>query len=50
MYPDFLYKPGRRKVLTHFLEMERIFKSDHFYQKYEEQARKNLLFESIALS
>jgi len=50
MYPDFLYKPGRKKIITHFLEMERIFKTDYFYHKYEEQARKNLLHESIALS
>lgn len=50
MYPDFLYKPGRRKVIAHFLEMDRIYKTDYFYHKYEEQARKNLLHESISLS
>jgi predicted metal-dependent HD superfamily phosphohydrolase len=42
MYPDFLYRPGRRKVLRHFLEMERIFKTEEFAEKFEEQARMNL--------
>jgi predicted metal-dependent HD superfamily phosphohydrolase len=42
LYPDLVYKPGRKKVLQHFLAMERIFKTDHFYAKYEAQARKNL--------
>ena len=42
MYPDFLYKPGRKKVLIHFLDMERIFKTDEFAGKFEAQARKNV--------
>jgi predicted metal-dependent HD superfamily phosphohydrolase len=42
IYPDFMYRPGRRKVLQHFLAMERIFKSDEFYGRYESQARSNL--------
>lgn len=42
VYPDLLYKPGRRKVLKHFLAMERIFKTDVFREKYEKQARWNL--------
>ncbi len=41
-FPDFLYKPGRRKVLAHFLAMPRIFKTSHFYARYEQQARFNL--------
>lgn len=45
IYPDFLYKPGRKKVLKHFLEMENIFKTDYFREKYEEQARKNIQWE-----
>ncbi len=28
IYPDLIYKPGRRKVLQHFLQMERIYKTD----------------------
>lgn len=42
IYPDVLYKPGRRKVLQHFLNMERIFKTSHFYNKFETLARENL--------
>ena len=45
IYPDALYNPGRKKVLTHFLEMGRIFKTDHFHRKYEHQARENLIRE-----
>jgi predicted metal-dependent HD superfamily phosphohydrolase len=44
-YPDLLYKPGRKKVLQHFLSMDKIFKTDKFFSRYEEQARKNLLAE-----
>lgn len=42
IYPDLLYKPGRRKVLTHFLKMNRIYKTDEFYNRYEHVARQNL--------
>lgn len=42
IYPDLLYKPGRRKVLQHFLAMERIYKTEHFFALYEAQARRNL--------
>ncbi|MBM7421193.1 MULTISPECIES: hypothetical protein [Chryseobacterium] len=45
IYPDFLYKPGRKKVLQHFLELESIFKTEFFRNKYETQARENLEFE-----
>lgn len=45
IYPDLLYKPGRKKVLKHFLEMENIFKTGYFREKYEEQAKKNIEFE-----
>jgi predicted metal-dependent HD superfamily phosphohydrolase len=42
IYPDFLYKPGRKKVLQHFLELESIFKTECFKEKYEVQARENI--------
>ena len=41
-YPDLLYNSGRKKVLRHFLNMHRIFKTDHFFIKFEAPARKNL--------
>jgi predicted metal-dependent HD superfamily phosphohydrolase len=42
IYPDLLYNPGRKKVLNHFLAMDRIFKTEFFYDKFEIQAKKNL--------
>lgn len=45
IYPDLLYKPGRKKVLQHFLELESIFKTEYFSEKHEIQARKNIEFE-----
>ena len=42
IYPDLLYKPGRKKVLLHFLEMQTIYKTSFFREKYEAQARRNL--------
>ena len=45
LYPDILYKMGRKKVLDAFLEQDKIFKSDFFFDKYEKQARENILGE-----
>lgn len=45
VYPDFLYKPGRKKVLNYFLELESIFKTDYFKEKYELQAKENITAE-----
>ena len=42
IYPDLLYKPGRRKVLEHFLNMPKIFKTETFFTKFEQQARINV--------
>lgn len=42
LYADFMYKSGRKKALQNFLQMEAIFKTDHFYKKYETQARMNI--------
>lgn len=42
IYPDFLYIPGRRKVINHFLEMNQIYKTTYFRDTLESQARYNL--------
>jgi predicted metal-dependent HD superfamily phosphohydrolase len=42
IYPDILYKPGRKKVLKHFLDMPAIFKTRFFQEKFEKMARENL--------
>lgn len=45
IYPDLLYKPGRKKVLRHFLELENIFKTHEFQEKYEIKAKENIATE-----
>lgn len=45
LYPDFIYKPGRRKVLSHFLAMDKIYKTPSFQNRYEAQAKINLTAE-----
>lgn len=45
MYPNFLYKIGRKKVLKSFLKRERIYFSSDFFEKYEGAARENILQE-----
>jgi predicted metal-dependent HD superfamily phosphohydrolase len=42
IYPDILYNKGRQKALSHFLQMDRIFKTDFFVERYEAQARENV--------
>ncbi|WAC39838.1 hypothetical protein [Pedobacter sp. SL55] len=42
IYSDFVYNPGRKKVLNHFLSMDKIFKTDFFYKKFERQAKQNI--------
>ncbi len=48
-YPDFLYNSGRKKVLSHFLELDSIFKTEHFTNKYEKQARINIQAELMTI-
>ena len=50
IYPDLLYKPGRKKVLQHFLKMKRIYKTDEFFERYERAARRNLELELGSLT
>lgn len=42
IYPDILYKPGRKKALEHFLEHEYIYQTETFRNRYEQQARENI--------
>ncbi|RYD78282.1 MAG: hypothetical protein EOP53_11480 [Sphingobacteriales bacterium] len=42
VYPDIVYKPGRKKVLKHFIEMQHIFKTGEFYNRFERKAKENL--------
>lgn len=50
IYPDFLYNSGRKKVLNHFLQMDRIFKTEYFNIQFETQAKQNLQNELKLLS
>lgn len=45
IFPDLIYNPGRQRVLNHFLIMDSVFKSNHFYNRLELRARENLLKE-----
>ncbi|AXG74647.1 hypothetical protein DVK85_10555 [Flavobacterium arcticum] len=49
IYPDILYNPGRKKVLQHFLDMDYIFKSSYYRDKYEDIARNNIAKELALL-
>lgn len=50
IFPDFMYNSGRKKVLNHFLAMNRIFKTKHFYDNLEKQADQNIRNELQTLS
>lgn len=41
-FPDEIYRVGRKRVLLHFLEKQRIYKSSEFFSRYESRARSNL--------
>ena len=41
-YPDLIYNPGRQKVLKGFLAMGKIYKTNYFYDTFEQQAVHNL--------
>jgi len=42
IYPNFMYKKGRKKVLEHFLERPYLFYTEKYKSQFETQARKNL--------
>ena len=41
-FSDADYKKGRVGVLKHFLAMERIYKTEYFFNKFEKQAKLNI--------
>lgn len=42
IYPDFLYNPGRKKALGHFLEKDFIYQTETFRELFEAKARQNI--------
>lgn len=49
IFPDFMYKKGRKKVLQHFLERPRIYYTKKYYDLWETNARNNIQKELIML-
>jgi predicted metal-dependent HD superfamily phosphohydrolase len=49
IYTDEVYNKGRLKVLQHFLEMDRIFKTSFFFDSLELPSRENLKQEQSVL-
>jgi predicted metal-dependent HD superfamily phosphohydrolase len=49
IYPDFLYNPGRKKALAHFLENENIYQTETFRTHFEDKARENIQKEIATL-
>jgi len=50
IYPEIIYNRGRKKVLTHFLNMDKIFKTNEFSARYELNARINIQSELTLLT
>lgn len=42
IFPGWMYRKGRKKVISHFLDRDRLYFTDTFYDRYESKARKNL--------
>lgn len=42
MFPNFMYKKGRKKVLQHFLERPQIYYTKKYHDLWETSARKNI--------
>ncbi len=42
IYPNILYRKGRKKALSHFLENKKIYKTEVFFNRFEKQARENM--------
>lgn len=50
IYPDFVYRKGRKKVLQQLLDQPEIYQTAFFKQRYETPARENLAEELLWLS
>lgn len=42
IYPDFMYKKGRKKVLQHFLDKPQIYFTSYYQECWEKNARQNI--------
>lgn len=42
IYPDSIYRNGRRKVLNHLLKLDPIYKTEFFKKEFENQAKENI--------
>lgn len=42
IYPNFIYNPGRKKVLSHFLERDTLYFTNSFRNRFEQKARQNI--------
>ncbi len=49
MYPNFMYKRGRKKVLQHFLARPQIYYTEKYHDLWEANARKNIQKELSSL-
>jgi predicted metal-dependent HD superfamily phosphohydrolase len=49
VYPDEVYRPGRRRVLGEFLARSRIYETDHLHRLWESAARANMTWELAQL-
>ena len=50
IYPDLLYKLGRKKILSHFLDRETLYFTEKYQNSLEAKARENLTKELQLLS
>lgn len=49
IFPDHLYRPGRKKVLAQMLHRPRLYATSHFHRQLDAQARINIAAEIAAL-
>ena len=47
IYPNIVYNKGRKQVLQHFLDLKTIYKTSHYQELFETQARENLKREMV---